>query len=58
MLQEAVDFCKSIGIDITYANVNLPELNEKYGNDCRKLGADYYIDDKNLTLDQFVNLEV
>ena len=29
-------------------NENLPERIALYNNDCRKIGADYYIDDKNL----------
>ena len=57
-LKKALDFCKNtLGINITYANVNLPELNEKFGNDSRKLGADYYIDDKNLSIEEFIKWE-
>ena len=58
-LQNALDFCKNVlKLDIIYANVNLPELNELYGNDSRKLGADYYVDDRNLSLDEFINFKV
>jgi hypothetical protein len=28
----------------------LPERIAQYGNDCRKIGADYYCDDKNYWL--------
>ena len=45
-LQEAIDFCKSHGLEFDYVNENVPENIEKYGNDCRKIYADYYIDDK------------
>ena len=28
------------------------------GDDCRKIGADYYIDDKALSIKDFVNLKI
>ena len=31
---------------------NLPEQNELYGNDSRKIGADYYVDDKAISLQE------
>ena len=45
-LDEAIAFCAEVGIRLDYVNKNVPELIEKYGNDCRKIFADYYIDDK------------
>lgn len=47
-LAEAVHFCESHGLTFDAVNENLPELVEAYGNDSRKINADYYIDDKNL----------
>ena len=34
------------GLVFDMINENLPELVELYGNDCRKVNADIYIDDK------------
>lgn len=45
-LQEAVDWCKNYGLEFDAVNENLPEMVEWYGNDCRKITADVYIDDK------------
>ena len=49
-LGEAIDYLKDEwGIVFDYVNENVPWLIEQYG-DCRKVVADYYIDDRNLTL--------
>lgn len=45
-LEDAVAFCKSYGIYLDAINDNLPEIVEKYGNNSRKIFADYYIDDR------------
>jgi hypothetical protein len=45
-LREAVAWCKAHGLEFDAVNANLPEMNAIYGNDSRKIGADYYIDDK------------
>ena len=50
MLQKAIDWCAEWELYFDAHNENLPELTEKYGNDCRKIGADYYCDDKNYWL--------
>lgn len=42
----AEDFLKENDIPYHYINSNLPELVEEYTQDCRKISADYYIDDK------------
>jgi hypothetical protein len=47
-LAQAVKWCADQGITFDAVNDNLPELNELYGNNSRKIGADYYVDDKNL----------
>ena len=49
-LHDAIEWCASHGLFFDAHNENLPELVEKFGNDCRKLGADYYCDDKNYWL--------
>lgn len=42
----AKDFLRLRGIKYHFFNENWPELIELYGNDCRKISADIYIDDK------------
>lgn len=44
-LQAAVDWCKEYGLEFDAVNENLPEIIEWF-NDCRKIYADVYIDDK------------
>ena len=46
MLEKAVLWCESMGLTFDAVNANLPENVEKYGNDCRKIFADIYLDDK------------
>ena len=46
---EYKDVC---GLEFDFVNENVPELVEKYG-DSRKIAAHYYIDDHNLTLDNW-----
>jgi Predicted hydrolases of the HAD superfamily len=46
LLDAAVEWSKEQGITFDAVNENLPELIEMYGNDCRKVSADIYIDDK------------
>lgn len=41
-------FLKDNGIKYSYINSNLPRDIEKFGQDCRKISADIYIDDKNI----------
>lgn len=50
-LLEAVSWCADIGLSFDSINENLPEIIEKYGGDSRKIHADYYIDDKNLFIE-------
>jgi uncharacterized HAD superfamily protein len=52
-LEEAVEWCKKHGLEFDAINENLPERIEQYGGDCRKLSADYYIDDKSISLSMF-----
>ena len=46
-LKSAVKFCMKYGLKFDAINNNLPENIEKFNNNCRKVFADYYIDDKN-----------
>lgn len=49
-LEQAVKFLKDCDLSIfTTVNEQLPEVEERYApNIARKMGADFYIDDKNL----------
>ena len=50
-LTPAVNACKELGLIFDAVNDNLPDMVEQFnGNDCRKVYADYYIDDKNLLI--------
>lgn len=46
LLSEAIGFCKALDLRFDAINENLPELTEKFGNNCRKVFADEYWDDK------------
>lgn len=46
LLEDAVAACKEYGLTFDAVNDNLPDRIEKYGSNCRKVGADLYIDDK------------
>lgn len=46
LLQNAVDWCAKHNLYFDAINDNLPESIAQYGNNCRKVSADYYIDDK------------
>lgn len=48
MLDRAVMWCLRQGLRFDAVNANLPERIEQYGNDCRKVGADEYWDDRSV----------
>lgn len=50
-LQDAVDWCKDQGLEFDAVNDNLPETVKAFGNNCRKIFANYYLDDRALSLD-------
>lgn len=45
-LDQAVEFCRSKGLEFDAVNENLKEAREMFGGDTRKVYADLYIDDK------------
>lgn len=45
-LEEAVRFCESLGLTFDAVNANVPERIAIYQNDCRKVNADEYWDDR------------
>lgn len=47
-LDNAVDWCESHGLKFAAVNKNLPEVQQKWGGDTRKVLSDYYLDDKNV----------
>jgi len=49
-LDAAVAWCAVHGLIFDAVNANLPKNVERFGNDSRKVYADYYLDDKNITL--------
>lgn len=51
-LAEALKACLHYNLPIDYVNENTPFMIEKFGNDCRKIGADIYIDDKAVKADK------
>lgn len=46
LLEAAVDWCSSYGLEFDAVNANLPERIAAYRNDCRKVNADEYWDDQ------------
>ena len=49
-LENAVNFCREeLDLEFDAVNQNLPEVQEKWKNDTRKVLADYYLDDKCLS---------
>ena len=47
-LTEAVAWCADRGLTFDAVNDNLPEVQERFGDNPRKVFADYYLDDKNI----------
>ena len=49
LLNNAIEFCKSYGLEFDAVNDNIPERVALFGDDPRKVGADCYIDDKSFS---------
>jgi hypothetical protein len=49
-LEQAIKWCEEQGLIFDAINENLPERTAEYGGDCRKISADFYLDDKNLDI--------
>lgn len=49
LLDDALAWCRAWGLEFDSVNDNLPERIAQYGNNCRKVGADIYLDDKAAT---------
>ena len=50
LLENAVEFCKSHGLEFDAINDNAEEAKQLYGNNPRKIYADWYIDDHNAVI--------
>lgn len=55
-LQDAVEWCRKQGLVFDSVNKPLPEQVARWENDTRKIYADYYIDDKAVTLKEAENM--
>ena len=54
LLQNAIDYCSDFGIRLDAINDNIEFQKQLYGNNPRKIYADYYLDDHNITLDEIM----
>lgn len=50
MLEKAVTWCAEHGLGFDAVNENLPEIIESFGSDARKIFANEYLDDRNVSL--------
>jgi hydroxymethylpyrimidine pyrophosphatase-like HAD family hydrolase len=48
LLEQAVEFCQSKGLEFDAINENIQEVQDFTGEDTRKIYADVYIDDKSV----------
>ena len=53
-LVDAVLWCTEHGLTFDAINRNLPECIERYGTDPRKIGADFFVDDRNLLIKELM----
>lgn len=49
-LDKAVEFCRQFGLEFDAVNENIPEVKALFNNDTRKVFADKYLDDKNMSI--------
>jgi hypothetical protein len=54
-LRKAVEWCEEFGLEFDAINQNIPEVQEMFGGDTRKVFADIYIDDRNVLLKEVTN---
>lgn len=51
LLADAVKYCRKYGLEFDAINDNIQENKDRWGNNTRKVFADFYIDDRNLLFD-------
>lgn len=54
-LTTALEFCRKHGLEFDFVNESATENIVKHGNDCRKVYADYYIDDKAVSVESLLH---
>lgn len=54
-LEAAVEWCAGQGIEFDAINENLQEIIDQFGGDCRKIYADYYVDDRAMNVSEIIN---
>jgi hypothetical protein len=54
-LVDAIAWCNEQGLEFDAINKNIPEVQEMFGGDTRKVFADIYIDDRNVLLKEVTN---
>ena len=52
-LEAAIKWCKNKGLIFDAVNENLPEIEATFIRTSRKVYADFYLDDRNLTIEKF-----
>lgn len=53
-----IELLDKIDLHFSYINVNPQYRIDMFnGSDCRKIGADYYVDDKAMSINDFVNFK-
>lgn len=57
VLDYALEYCEKLGLKFDKINENLDKDIQKWGYDPRKISADYYIDDRNLTLENYKKIK-
>lgn len=48
-LTEAIEFCSERGLEFDAINDNIQEVKDYFGNNPRKIFANYYLDDRNIS---------
>lgn len=56
LLKSAVKYCRNYGLEFDAVNDNLKENIEQFNNNCRKVFADYYIDDRNVSFSDLTSV--
>lgn len=57
LLEDAVQWCREQGLEFEAINDNPEWLKQEYGNNCRKIGAHYFLDDRALPIEWFLQME-
>lgn len=56
-LEEAIEYCASVGLIFDAVNDDLPEIKQSFKNKSHKVYADIYLDDRNVSIEEFLNEE-